>query len=107
MLKNGAKLGKTAGALELDALTVTDGGVLELGPTATMSFADSSAKTWSGNLVIKGFRDKAVRFGTSMAALTSGQQDMIRAEKSNGTTMRLCLTSAGYLAMRGIVIVVR
>lgn len=107
VLKNGAKLGKTAGALELDALTVTDGGVLELGPTATMSFADSSAKTWSGNLVIKGFRDKAVRFGTSMAALTSGQQDMIRAEKSNGTTMRLCLTSAGYLAMRGIVIVVR
>lgn len=107
VLKNGAKLGKTAGALELDALTVTDGGVLELGANATMTFADSSAKTWSGTLLIKGFRDGAVRFGTSAAALTDEQVKMLRAEKPDGKTMHLCITSAGYLAPRGMMIVIQ
>ena len=107
VLKNGAKLGKTAGALELDALTVTDGGVLELGANATMAFADSSAKTWSGTLLIKGWRDGAVRFGDSAAALTDAQLQMIRAEKPNGKTMRLRLTSSGYLAQPGMIITVR
>ena len=107
VLKNGAKLGKTAGALELDALTVTDGGVLELGANATMAFADSSAKTWSGTLLVRGWRDGAVRFGDSAAALTAEQVEMIRAERPDGKTMRLRLTSSGYLAQPGMMVNIR
>ena len=103
VLKNGAKLGKTAGALELDALTVTDGGVLELGPTATMSFADSSAKTWSGTLIVKGYRDNAIRFGDSKDALTATQQASIKTVDGK----KLHLTCNGYLAPRGMMIVIR
>ena len=92
----------------MDAVTIgANGGVLELGPTATMAFADSSAKTWSGTLLIKGFRDGAVRFGTSAAALTAEQVNMLRAEKPNGRTVHLYITSDGYLALRGMVISIR
>ena len=103
MLKNGAKLGKTAGALELDALTVTDGGVLELGANATMTFADSSAKSWSGTLIVKGYRDNAIRFGNSRDALTATQQASIKTVDGK----KLHLTSNGYLAPRGMMIVVQ
>ena len=78
-----------------------------IGIDATMAFADSSAKTWSGTLLIKGWRDGAVRFGDSAAALTDAQLQMIRAEKPNGKTMRLRLTSSGYLAQPGMIISVR
>ena len=97
-LRNGATLGKTAGALDLDTLTVTSGGVLELGPAATMAFADSHAKTWTGTLVVKGFRYGAIRFGTSDAALTAAQVSCIRTVEGK----RLYLTSSGYLAPRGL-----
>ena len=97
-LRNGATLGKTAGALDLDTLTVTGGGVLDLGPTATMTFADSHAKTWTGRLVVKGFRYGAIRFGTSDAALTAAQVSCIRTVEGK----RLYLTSSGYLAPRGM-----
>ena len=109
VLASGTALGKTANNLELGTLALTGDGVhtLELGPTATMEFADSSAKTWSGTLLVKGFREKAVRFGTSAAALTDEQVTMLRAETPDGTKMRLCITSAGYLAPRGTRLVVR
>ena len=103
VLKNGAKLGKTAGSLALDALTVTDGGVLELGANATMMFANSSAKTWSGWLIIKGFRDGAVRFGDDATALTATQQALVKTEDGRS----LHLLSTGYLAPRGTRIVIR
>ena len=106
-LKYGSTFGKTAGALQMDTLTVTDGGVLKLGANATISFADSSAKTWSGALLIKGFREGAVRFGTSASALTDEQVEMIRAEKENGRTMHLCISSNGYLAPLGMMIVIQ
>ena len=103
VLKNGAKLGKTAGALELDALTITAGGVLELGANATMTFADSTAKTWSGTLIVKGYRDNAIRFGNSRDALTVEQQASIKTVDGK----KLHLTSNGYLAPRGMMIVIR
>ena len=103
VLKNGARLGKTAGALELDALTVTDGGVLELGANATMTFADSSAKTWSGTLIVKGYRDNAIRFGMAKDSLTATQQASIRTIDGK----KLHLTSNGYLAPRGMMVVVQ
>ena len=103
VLKNGAKLGKTAGALELDALTVTDGGILELGANATMTFADSSAKAWSGTLIVKGYRDNAIRFGNSKEALSATQQASIKTVDGK----KLHLTSNGYLAPRGMMIVVQ
>ena len=109
VLASGTVLGKTANNLELGTLALTGDGVhtLELGPTATMTFADSSAKTWSGTLLIKGFREKVVRFGTSDEALTAAQVNRLRAEKSDGKTMHLCITSDGYLASLGTVISVR
>ena len=102
----GTTLAKTANKLEVGALQLDGDGVhtLELGPTAAMEFANSTNKTWSGTLFIKGFRDGAVRFGDSAAALTDEQVKMIRAEKPDGTTMRLHISSAGYLAPRGTMI---
>ena len=72
-----------------------------------MEFADSSAKAWSGTLLIKGFRDGAVRFGDSAAALTDEQIKMIRAEKPDGTTVRLHISSSGHLAPHGMVLVIQ
>lgn len=105
----GTTLAKAAGKLEVGALQLDGDGVhtLELGPTAAIEFADSSAKGWSGTLLIKGFRDGAVRFGDSAAALTDEQIKMIRAEKPDGTTVRLHISSAGYLAPRGMMLVIQ
>ena len=105
----GTTLVKTANKLEVGALQLDGDGIhtLELGPTAAMEFADSSAKAWSGTLLIKGFRDGAVRFGDSEAALTEEQVKMIRAEKPDGSTMRLHISSAGYLAPRGMMLVIQ
>ncbi len=100
-------LGKTAGALELDALTVTDGATLDLGPTATMSFADSSAKTWTGTLLINGFRENAVRFGTFASGLTAAQVNGIRAVTETGRQRRVVIGSNGYLRFPGFIMVVR
>ena len=77
---------------------------LELGPTATMAFTDSSGRAWEGKLIIKGFRDGAVRFGDSAAALTAAQQKMIHAESEHG--MRLHLLHNGNLAPYGKLIVI-
>ena len=52
---------------------------------------------------MKNFRDKAIRFGTSSAALTAAQQNRIR--KVGGG--RLYLDDDGYLCQRGIVMVIR
>ena len=107
VLKNGSTLGKTAGALELDALTVTGGGKLGLGDTATMSFADSSAKSWSGPLLIEGFREHAVRFGTSASGLTSAQVADIRAVTDTGRQRRVTISSQGYLRYPGFLMIVK
>ena len=58
-------------------------------------------------VIVKGFRERAVRFGDSAAALTRDQLDMIRAEKPNGKKMHLCLDSNGYLAPLGMMIHIR
>ena len=51
------------------------GGTIKIGDGATLSFADSSAleSDWKTDLVIEGFREGALRFGTSADALTEAQ----------------------------------
>lgn len=103
---DGGAFGKTSGALEMGAVTIgANGGVLELGPTATMSFADSSAKSWTGRLLVEGFREHAVRFGTSGSALTADQLDNLR----NAETGRpLHITDSGWItAIKAFVMIVR
>ena len=102
-LASGAALGKTANHLELGTLALSGEGshTLELGPTATMTFEDSSAKTWSGKLVIKGFRDNTIKFkGTG---LTDAQVNCIRTEEGR----KLILLSTGYLGRSGMSIFIR
>ena len=107
-LDGGAIAGATNTANTVGVLTVgTNGGTIELDPGATLSFANSTNKTWSGMVIVKGFRERAVRFGDSAAALTREQLDMIRAEKTNGKKMHLCLDSNGYLAPLGMMIRIR
>lgn len=108
-LRPGTAIGKTANALELGTLQLTGDGVhtLELGPTATITFANSSGKPWAGKLIVKGFHDGAVRFGDSAAALTAAQQKMIYAESADGKRSRLHLTSDGYLVPPGMMISIR
>ena len=100
----GGTLAKASGELACGTLTVGDaGGTLELGRNATMTFSDSSAKTWEGLLTVKGFRDRAIRFGTSDEALTDEQQARIKAAEG----YRLLVSSDGYLFRKGLAIVVR
>ena len=107
-LDGGTIAGVTNTANTVGALTVgANGGAIELDPGATLTFANSANKTWSGSLTIKGFREKAVRFGDSSATLTKGQLDLIRAEKPNGKKLHLCLDFAGYLAPIGMMISIR
>ena len=109
VLKAGTALGKTANTLALGTLQLDGDDVhtLELGADATMEFADSSAKAWSGTLLVKGFRNRAVRFGTSKSAITGAQLQKIRADKGNGRTSALCITADGYLVRPGMIISLR
>lgn len=101
---NGGTLAKAGGAQTFGVLSVGDaGGALELGPEATMTFADSSGQAWDGPLTIKGYRDKAIRFGTSSDALSSTQQALIKTVEGR----KLHLLTTGYLAPRGLSIVIR
>ena len=93
----------TAGTLKVG----TNGGAIELDPGATLSFADSSGKTWSGSLTINGWCERAVKFGNSSAALTDEQMKKISAFDPSGRKMRLCLDPSGYLTKRGAVIFIR
>ena len=104
-LKNGGALAKKGGAQAFGTLDVlAGGGVLELASVdASMTFADSSGVSWTGSLYVKNFRDKAIRFGTSKAALTDAQQRSIR--KLGGG--RLYLDEDGYLVQPGIVMLIR
>ena len=100
----GGTLAKASGELACGTLAVGDaGGTLELGRNATMTFSDSSAKTWEGFLTVKGFRDRAIRVGTSDAALTEQQQRRIRIYGG----ARLCLLPDGYLVRQGMTIVIK
>ncbi|MBR2839387.1 MAG: zf-HC2 domain-containing protein [Kiritimatiellae bacterium] len=104
-LDGGTIAGTDSTTNTLGDLTIgANGGVIELDPGAMLAFANSTNKTWSGMVIVKGFHDRAVRFGDSEAALARGQLDMIRAEKPGGTKMRLSLDINGYLAPLGLTI---
>jgi len=108
ILDGGTFAGATNTANTVGALTVgANGGNIELDPGATLAFADSTSKTWSGSLTIKGWREGAVRFGDSSSSLTTEQIDLIRAEIPGGKMVRLILSSGGYLARCGMTIVIR
>ena len=107
-LDGGAISGADNTANVVGALTIAEnGGMIELGEGTSLAFADSSAKTWSGELIIKGWREGAVRFGDSASALTEEQLARIRVEKPNGKSVHMCLSSSGYLTMRGMIISIR
>ena len=91
----------------LGVLTVGEsGGGITLGEGATLTFADSSAATWTGanKVVVTGFAEKSIRFGTSDAGLTDAQRRCLRT--SDGK--RLYVDSEGYLTRnKGIAIVIK
>ena len=107
-LDGGTIAGADNTANTVGELTVAEnGGMIELGEGTSLAFADSSAKTWSGELIIKGWREGTIRFGTSASALTEEQLARIRVEKPNGKSVHMCLSSSGYLTMRGMIISIR
>lgn len=107
-LDGGAIAGAGNTANTVGALTIAEnGGTIELGENAMLAFANSTNKTWSGSLTIKGWREGAVRFGDSASALTEEQLARIRVEKPNGKSVHMCLSSSGYLTMRGMIISIR
>ena len=90
----------------LGVLTVgEDGGGIVLGEGATLTFADSSAAEWAagGNVVITGFVENAIRFGTDGSALTAAQQRRLRTSEGR----HLVLDPAGNLVYPGNVIFIR
>ena len=93
-------------ANSMGVLTVgAAGGGITLGAGATLTFADSSAAEWAagGNVVITGFVENAIRFGTDGSALTAAQQRRFRTSEGR----RLILDPAGNLVYPGLVIFIR
>ena len=77
-----------------DTLELLTNSVIEVGfGSASLSFADSSVKPWSGTLTVNGkLMATTLRFGTDGKGLTSGQLAVL--SKSGGT---LYLDEQGYL----------
>ena len=89
-------------ANDLGVLTVGEaGGGITLGVGATLTFADSSAATWMGaatdRVVITGFAEKSIRFGTTKDGLTTEQRVRLRTSDNK----RLWLDAEGYLTLTG------
>ena len=87
---------------DLGVLTVGEaGGGITLGEGATLTFADSSAATWTGaatdRVVITGFAEKSIRFGTTRDGLTTEQRVRLRTSDNK----RLWLDAEGYLTTTG------
>ncbi len=75
------------------ALTVTGTAKIDLGTSGSLSFADSSGATWTGNLVLTGTRGATtLRFGTDASALTPDQLSRISCNGKN-----VYLDASGYL----------
>ena len=89
-------------ANSLGVLTVGEaGGGITLGAGATLTFADSSAATWTGEasnrVVITGFAEKSIRFGTTKDGLATEQRVRLRTSDDR----RLFLDAEGYLTTTG------
>ena len=92
----------------LGVLTVGEnGGGIALGTGATLSFADSSDAEWTAgaNVVVSGFAEDSIRFGTTEGGLTNAQRR--RFVTSDGE--RLHINANGYLTTKtpSIVLVIR
>jgi len=87
-------------------LTVGEnGGGINLGEGATLTFADSSAAEWTGTntVVVTGFAEKSIRFGTTNAGLTDEQRRRFRTSDNK----RISIDYNGYLRISGFAIIVR
>ena len=94
-------------ANSLGILTVgANGGNITLGAGATLSFADSRSAAWGDgeNVVITGFAEGAIRFGTTKDGLTDAQRKRLRTSAGKP----LYINSQGYLTrIVGACVVVR
>ena len=89
-------------ANDLGVLTVGEnGGGITLSTGATLTFADSSAATWTGEatnrVVVTGFAEKSIRFGTTKDGLATEQRVRLRTSDNK----RLYLDAEGYLTTTG------
>ena len=89
-------------ANDLGVLTVGEnGGGITLSTGATLTFADSSAATWTGEatnrVVVTGFAEKSIRFGTTKDGLATEQRVRLRTSENK----RLYLDAEGYLTTTG------
>ena len=104
---DGGTLATAAGtANALGVLTVGEaGGGITLGEGATLSFADSSAATWTGTekVIVTGFVEKSIRFGTSANGLTAAQCARFRTNDKHA----LILDADGYLTRSGFTLIIR
>jgi autotransporter-associated beta strand protein len=78
LVLSGGILDPAGGAHSFGTLTVTNNSTISLGSSATLTFAESSGKPWSGTLTLTGtLGPQTLRFGTSSSALTYEQQRKI------------------------------
>ena len=94
---NGGTLAAAAGTVNsLGPLTVGEnGGGIKLGDGAKLTFADSSDTEWTtgGNVVVSGFAEGAIRFGTTKRGLTLSQRRRFVTSEGN----RLYVNNGGTL----------
>ncbi|MBQ3290535.1 MAG: hypothetical protein IJH50_14125 [Kiritimatiellae bacterium] len=100
MLLAGGNLAAAGGVTNaLGVLSVEEvGGTLTLDDGSAFTFADSHGATWAGDVTVKGFRGRAIRFGSSRTGLTEEQCSRMRTDRGH----RLTLDDDGFLIMRGL-----
>ena len=76
------------------------GGALSLEEGAVLAFADSRAAAWAGTVEVRGFRRRAIRFGSSCMGLAAEQCGRIRTDRGRS----LVLDGDGYLTTRGMAV---
>ena len=84
-------------ANDLGVLTVGEaGGGITLGAGATLTFADSSATTWTGTskVFVTGFAENAIKF---TGGLTDEQRRRLRMNDGTGNGKALYINAQGYL----------
>ena len=89
------------------ALKLSQSSAIQLGENANLSFADTSAESWSDGvrlaITVPDLLNFAIRFGDSASALTPAQISRIRLNR-----MSVVLDESGYLRVRdGLKIIVR
>ena len=101
LLSGGTFMAAACSTNALGTLSVDErGGAIALEDGCVLAFADSRTAQWAGAVEVRGFRRRAIRFGSSRMALALEQCERIRTDKGRS----LALDDDGYLTVKGMAV---